>query len=352
MLLNNNEYLQVAKDIKLHIRAARQRAVSQAYGELSNLYWNIGKIINEHSEWGSKFIDNLSFDIKQEFPETSGYSVRNLKYMAKFARTYPDITIVQRSVAQLPWRHNIALMEKVKDPEQREWYAKQTLENGWSRDILVLQIESDLYGRQALSDKTTNYGSRLPDPQSDLAIQTLKDPYLFDFIESKAKMREREIESQLVSNITKLLLELGTGFAYVGNQYQLVVEGEDFYIDLLFWHLKLRCFVVIELKAGEFKPEYAGKLNFYVSAVDDLLKGERDNPTIGILLCRDKRGLIAEYALKDIDKPIGVSEYKLLNTLPKEYESLLPTAEDIMSRIDMDEIDEEGANDHLGSAED
>jgi predicted nuclease of restriction endonuclease-like (RecB) superfamily len=336
MLLNNNEYLQVVADIKSRIYGARQRALSHAYSELSNLYWNIGTTINEHSGWGSKFIDNLSFDIKQEFPDATGYSVRNLKYMAKFARTYPNIEIVQRSVAQLPWRHNIALIEKLKDSSQREWYAEQTIENGWSRDILVVQIESDLYGRQALKGKTTNYESRLPDPQSDLAIQTLKDPYLFDFIERRAEMRERDIESQMVSNITKLLLELGAGFAFIGNQYHLEVEGEDFYIDLLFWHTKLRCFVVIELKAGEFKPEYAGKLNFYVSAVDDILKTDADNPTIGILLCRNKKGLIAEYALKDIEKPIGVSEYKLLDRLPEEYESLLPTAEDIMSRIGTD----------------
>jgi predicted nuclease of restriction endonuclease-like (RecB) superfamily len=224
-------------------------------------------------------------------------------------------------------------MDKLEDNTQREWYAKKSLENGWSSNILEIQIETNLYKRQALASKTTNFKDRLPVPQSELAQQTLKDPYIFDFIESREGMVEREIEDELVGHITKFLLELGTGFAFLGRQYHLEVEGEDFYIDLLFYNTKLRCYVVIELKANEFKPEYAGKLNFYVSAVDGMLKSEADNPTVGILLCKKKKKLIVEYTLKDIDKPISVNEYKLFDKLPKEYKNILPTAKDIEKRI-------------------
>jgi predicted nuclease of restriction endonuclease-like (RecB) superfamily len=266
-----------------------------------------------------------------------------MKYMAKFSATYPDIEIVQRALHNLPWRHNIVIMDKVKDSIQREWYIAQTIENGWSRDVLIHQIESGLFQRQISARKTTNFTQLLPEPHGELARQTLKDPYIFDFITAKEKNIEREVENELVRNISKLLLELGTGFAFVGNQYHLEVEGEDFYIDLLFYHLELRCFVVIELKTGDFKPEYAGKLNFYLSAVDDLLKKEHDNPSIGILLCKNKKGMIAEYSLKDMTKPIGVSEYRLLKTLPHEYEEILPSVEDIRTRIKLDlDIDEEG----------
>lgn len=227
----------------------------------------------------------------------------------------------------------MALMDKVKDKEPYIWYAAKTVENGWSRNILVHQIEYRLYERQAVAAKITNFDKRLPSPQNELAKQTLKDPYIFDFIDYSKKMVEREIEGELVKNIAKLLLELGTGFAFVGNQYHIEVENEDFYIDLLFYNLKLRCYVVIELKNGDFKPEYAGKLNFYISAIDDLLKTTRDHPTIGILLCKNKKGMIAEYALRDIEKPIGVSEYNLLDTLPEAYENVLPSVEDIERRI-------------------
>ena len=331
--MNNEEYLKVINDIKLKIRAAQHKAVLSANSELITLYWNIGKIINEHSIWGNKFITNLAFDIKLDFPNATGYSARNLKYMSKFAKLFPDIKIVQAPLAQITWYHNIALMDKVKGTESYLWYAAQTIENGWSRNILVHQIEYKLYERQAISGKTTNYRKRLPKPQNELAEQTLKDPYIFDFIEFRKNMAERQIEDELVKNITKLLLELGTGFAFIGNQYHLEIENEDFFIDLLFYNLKLRCYVVIELKVGDFKPEYAGKLNFYISAIDDLLKTTQDNPTIGILLCKNKKGMIAEYALKDIEKPIGVSEYKLLTALPKKYKNVLPSAKDIEKRI-------------------
>jgi len=333
MLINNNEYLSVVSDIKARIKNAQHRVMLSANSELVALYWSIGKVINENSAWGNKFVDNLARDIKHDFPSVTGYSVRNLKYMAKFAKTYDDFEFVQRTVAQIPWRHNIALLDKVKDSGQRIWYTQKVIENGWSRDWLVTQIEYQLYERQAVSDKTSNFNQRLELPQSELAEQALKDPYIFDFIQYRECMIEREIEAELVKNVTKLLLELGTGFSFMGNQYHIEVEGEDFYIDLMFYNLKLRCYVVIELKTGDFKPEYAGKLNFYISAVDDLMKTDVDNPTIGLLFCKNKRGMIAEYSLRDIEKPIGVSEYKLFKNLPKEYENILPTAEDIEKRI-------------------
>jgi predicted nuclease of restriction endonuclease-like (RecB) superfamily len=340
MLINNDNYISIVSDIKARIKKAQYRAVLAANSELITLYWNIGVIINENSVWGNKFVDNLARDIKLEFPKSTGYSVRNLKYMAKFAKLFPELEIVQATLAQLTWYHNMALMDKVKDTQALLWYAGQTIENGWSRDWLVTQIEYQLYERQALADKVSNFSKRLESPQSELAEQTMKDPYMFDFIQYRKDMMEREIEAELVSNITKLLLELGTGFAFMGNQYHIEVEKEDFYMDMLFYNLKLRCYVVIELKAGDFKPEFAGKLNFYISAVDDLLKTEQDNPTIGLLLCRNKRGAIAEYSLRDIEKPIGVSEYKLFKNLPKEYENILPSAEDIEKRIGLIPDDE------------
>jgi len=341
MLINDNNYISVVNDIKAQIKKAQYKAVLAANSELITLYWNIGVIINANSVWGNKFIDNLARDIKLDFPNATGYSVRNLKYMAKFAKTFPDFEIVQATLAQLTWYHNMALMDKVKDVKAQLWYAKQTVENGWTRDWLVEEISDNLYERQVLADKVSNFEQRLDSPQSKLAEQTMKDPYIFDFVLYRKGMAEREIEDELVKNVTKLLLELGTGFAFLGNQYRIEVEDEDFYMDMLFYNLKLRCYVVIELKKDNFKPEYAGKLNFYISAVDDLLKTELDNPTIGLLLCQNKRGAIAEYALRDIEKPIGVGEYQLLKNLPKEYENILPSAEDIEKRIGLITDDED-----------
>ena len=297
------------------------------------LYYNIGRVINEHKSWGNKFIDNLAADIKLSFPSATGYSVRNLKYMAKFAAIYPDFEFVQQVVAQIPWGHNVVLMDKISDDTVRKWYIEQSIEHGWSRNVLVHQIESGLYERQVIADKISNFENRLASPQSELAVQTMKDPYVFDFIPFKEDMVERDIEQALVQDITKLLLELGTGFAFLGNQYHINVGGDDFYIDLLFYNLNLRCYVVIELKTGEFKPEYAGQLNFYLSAVDGILKKETDNPSIGLLLCKSKNDLVAEYALKDMSKPIGVSEYKITSSLPEDLEKQLPSVEDIQKRI-------------------
>lgn len=333
MLMNSNEYLATIEQVKQEIKAAQYKAAVHVNTELIMLYHSIGCVINAHKSWGNKFIENLAQDINLEFPQSTGYSVRNLKYMAKFAATYPDAEFVQQVVAQIPWGHNVVLLDKVADAEERNWYIDACRKNGWSRNVLVHQIESGLYQRQALAEKISNFERRLPSPQSELAVQTMKDPYIFDFIPFKEDMVERDIERALVQDVTKLLLELGTGFAFLGNQYHLNVGGDDFYIDLLFYNLNLRCYVVIELKTGEFKPEYAGQLNFYLSAVDGILKKDADNPSIGLLLCKSKNDLVAEYSLKDMSKPIGVSEYKITSTLPEELERELPSVEDLQKRI-------------------
>ena len=333
VLMNSSEYISIVEKIKSEITSAQYRAAVHVNADMLLLYYDIGCVINEHKTWGNKFIDNLASDIRMAFPESKGYSVRNLKYMAKFAETYPVREFVQQVVAQIPWGHNVVLLDKVSDAKEREWYIKKSAKNGWSRNVLVHQIESGLYQRQVLVDKVSNFESRLPSPQSELAAQTMKDPYVFDFIPFREEMLERDIEQALVRDITKLLLELGTGFAFLGNQYHLNVGGDDFYIDLLFYNLNLRCYVVIELKAGDFKPEYAGQLNFYLSAVDEILKKEEDNPSIGLLLCKSKNNLVAEYSLKDISKPIGVSEYKVTGSLPDALEEQLPSVEDILKRI-------------------
>ncbi|MGN0587976.1 MAG: YhcG family protein [Ruminiclostridium sp.] len=332
MLINNNEYLDIVETIKLEIKSAQYKAAVSVNRELIMLYYNIGRIINEHKTWGNKFIENLAADIRISFPDTKGYSTRNLKYMAKFAAEYTE-EIVQEALAQITWYHNITLMDKIHDIDKRLWYAHKIAENGWSRNVLVHQIESGLYERQATVDIITNFEGRLPAPQSELAVQTMKDPYVFDFIPFREDMVERDIEEALIKDVTKLLLELGTGFAFLGNQYRLNVGGDDFYIDLLFYNLNLRCYVVIELKTGEFKPEFAGQLNFYLSAVDGILKRDEDNPSIGLLLCKSKNNLVAEYALKDMSKPMGVSEYTITKSLPEELEKQLPSVEDIESRI-------------------
>lgn len=333
MLMNNKEYFETIESIKNEIKSAQYKAAVSVNRELIMLYYNIGKVINAHKTWGSKFIDNLAADIKLSFPNTTGYSARNLKYMAKFAAMFEDAEIVQAVLAQLTWYHNMALMDKTQDTEQYVWYAQESIKNGWSRNVLVHQIESGLYERQAIAEKISNFENRLASPQSELAVQTMKDPYIFDFIPFKEDMVERDIEQALVKDITKLLLELGTGFAFLGNQYHLNVGGDDFYVDLLFYNLNLRCYIVIELKTGEFKPEYAGQLNFYLSAVDGMLKKDDDNSSIGLLLCKSKNALVAEYALKDMSKPIGVSEYKITNSLPEGLSRQLPSVEDIQKRI-------------------
>lgn len=333
MLINTNEYIQILENIKSEIRTAQYKATVSVNTELILLYYSIGKSINAHKSWGNKFIESLASDIRIAFPGSTGYSIRNLKYMSKFALEYPDFVFVQTVSAQIPWSHNIAIMDKVKSQEQREWYIRKTKENGWSHSVLIHQIENSLYERQVLANKVSNYESLLPSAQSELAVQTMKDPYIFDFISFKEDILERDIEKALVKNVTKLLLELGTGFAFVGNQYHLSVGGDDFYVDLLFYNINLKCYVVVELKTGDFKPEYAGQLNFYLSAVDEILKKDEDNPSIGLLLCKSKNNIVAEYALRDMSKPIGISEYKLTGSLPGNLKSQLPSIEDIIKRV-------------------
>lgn len=333
------KYKQIFENIKQEVLKSQYKAMQIVNKELIFMYWHIGKIIGDNSKWGNKFIDSLSIDLKLEFPKVTGFSVRNLKYMKKIAEEYPDFEFVQQVVAQIPWGHNIILMDKVKNIEEREWYIKQSIINGWSRSLLTMQIESKLYERQVVAEKVTNFPATLPDIQSDLAIQTMKDPYLFDFISLKGKVKEIEIEKAMIDKIKDVLIELGKGFAFVGEQYKITVSEKDYYIDLLFYHLKLKCYVVVELKAREFEPTDAGQLNFYLSAIDDLVKDKTDNATIGLLLCKNKDNFTAEYALRNISSPIGVSEYKLLEDIPEYLKSQLPKVEEIELHIrDIEEI--------------
>lgn len=295
------------------------------------MYWLIGNELVERSEWGNKFIETLSRDIRAAFPGIKGFSVRSLKYMAKFAREVDSELC--NSYCTIPWGHVVKLLDKTNPGERREWYRQAIIENGWSQIMLDHQIDLQLYERQQLAGKVTNFSRTLPAPESELAQQALKDPYVFDFITTRQGYQEHEIEQRMVENVTKTLLELGTGFAFMGRQYHLAVGGEDFYIDLLFYNVMLHSYIVVELKNTAFKPEYTGKLTFYVSAVDGELRGEGDNPTIGLLLCKEKNDVVAEYTLKDVNRPIGVSEYRLDDVLPGDFAKYLPSPEDLQSRI-------------------
>jgi predicted nuclease of restriction endonuclease-like (RecB) superfamily len=332
----STEYQELLISLKQRIRTSQIRAVLAVNRELILLYWQIGREIllrQSQQGWGAKVIERLSQDLQAEFPELKGLSSRNLKYMRAFAAAYPEDEFVQQLVAQIPWGHNVVLLDRVKDSNARLWYAQQVTTNGWSRNILSIQIESQLYQRQGQA--VTNFETTLPPDRSDLARATLKDPYVLDFLCLGMEAQERELENALVQHIEKFLLELGAGFAFVGKQFPLEVGGQDFRLDLLFYHLKLRCYVVIELKVDEFKPEYAGKLNFYLSAVDDLLRHPSDEPTIGILLCRSKNGVVAEYALRDINKPMGVAEWTqaLTKSLPDPLMSKLPSIEELEAEL-------------------
>ncbi len=327
-------YVKLLEDLKARIRSAQTRAGLAVNRELVLLYWDVGcRILSQQKVhgWGAKVVERLARDLRSAFPNMKGFSRANLLYMRAFAESYPDASIVQQVAGQIPWFHNCVLLDKVKNQSEREWYIRQTIAHGWSRNVLVHQIESGLYRRQGKA--ITNFDSTLPAPQSELARQILKDPYVFDFLGIGEEAKERDLEKALLEQIRSFLLELGVGFAFVGSQYHLEVGGEDFYIDLLFYHLRLRCFVVIELKVGEFQPEYAGKMNFYLSAVDDLLRHKDDHPSIGIILCKAKNKVIAEYALRDTRKPIGVSGYKLTETLPKSLKGELPSIEELETSL-------------------
>lgn len=340
-----SKYKEIFESIRQEILKSQYKAMQAVNTEMIYMYWNIGKIILDNAEWGNKFIENLSIDLKTEFPKIQGFSSRNLRNMRNFYREYPNVEILQTLSAKLPWSHNVLLISKIKDMEIRKWYMKETIKNGWSHDVLADQIKYKLYERQAIAEKVTNFENTLPDIQSDLVLQTMKDPYIFDFITLKGQVKEKQIEDAMIEKIKNVLIELGNGFAFVGNQYKITVSDIDYFIDLLFYHLELRCYVVVELKARKFKPTDAGQLNFYLSAIDDMLRKDGDNPTIGILLCREKDKLTAEYALKDINKPVGVSEYKLLQDIPEYLQSQLPKAEDIELHIkDIDEIENDTNN--------
>lgn len=331
MLANNDDYGDAVARIKSEITESRNRVVQSANTELIRLYWKVGRVIDDKAIWGDKLLDTLSRDIRMAFPGIKGFSVRSMKYMVKFAREVNDQLC--SSCCTIPWGHTMYLLDKTKPGAEREWYVQATIENGWSRAVLVHQIETKLYERQMLAGKVSNFERTLPPPESELAQQVLKDPYIFDFITARQGAVEREVEDRMMENLTRLLLELGTGFAFVGRQYHLAVGEQDFYIDLLFYNIRLRSYVVVELKNAAFKPEFAGKLNFYLSAVDDLLRTEHDNHSIGLLLCKTKDNVVAEYALRDINKPMGVSEYRLAEVLPEDFADLLPSPEDIEKRL-------------------
>ena len=324
------DYAAWLAELKTRIHCAQQRASLAVNRELVLLYWQIGQDIvarQGREGWGSKVIERLAQDLRNAFPDMKGFSPRNLKYMRSFAIAWPDAEFVQAVLAQLPWYHQLALLDKLKTENERRWYAAKALEHNWSRNILVMQIETRLRERSGMA--LSNFAAHLPAPQSDLARESLKDPYRLDFLGLSAESQERTIEEAIVNHITQFLIELGAGFAYVGRQVLLEVGGDEFFLDLLFYHLKLRCYVVIELKAGPFKPEHTGQLSFYLSAVDAQMKSEHDNPSIGLLLCKSKNKVVAEYALRDVNKPIGVAEYQLIESLPAELQTSLPSIEAI-----------------------
>jgi len=325
--LFSENYDDFLRSVKHRIRSAQAKAVLSVNQELTLLYWQIGGEVlqrQQKNQWGTQVIERLARDLRREFPDMKGFSPRNLAYMKAFAEAYPDERFLQQLAAKIPWFHNCTLLEKVKDPERRLWYIQQTIQNGWSRSALVNQIDGSLYER--LGAAQTNFGQTIPQPQSDLAQEMLKNPYNFDFLSLGEKSLERDLEHALVDHIRDFLLELGVGFAFIGSQFILQVSGREYRLDLLFYHYKLHCFVVIDLKTVEFEPEFSGKMNFYVSAVDDLLKSPEDNPSIGIILCKTQDHTIVEYALRDMNKPIGVSTYQLRDALPDKLKGSLPTA--------------------------
>jgi predicted nuclease of restriction endonuclease-like (RecB) superfamily len=322
-------------DLKTRIYSAQQRAVHAVNTELLQLYWQIGReILTRQAEqgWGTKVVERLAHDLRTEFPEMSGFSRSNLLYMRMFAAAWTEEAIVQQAVGQLPWGHNLVLLTKLKEAEARLGYAEAAVRHGWSRNVLAMQIETRLLDRQGAA--TTNFDRALPLPQSDLARESLKDPYRFDFLGLGEEAHERDIENALIRHVTEFLLELGAGFAYVGRQVQLEVGEEDFFVDLLFYHLKLRCYVVIELKAGKFKPEHIGQLGFYMTAVDANIRAGADGPTIGLLLCKSRDKVVAEYALRDTTRPLGIAEYQLAESLPEPLQTSLPTIEQLERELE------------------
>ncbi len=329
-----SDYPAFLTQLKQHIRDTQVRAALAVNSALVQLYWHIGHEVLQRQEqqgWGAKIVDQVAHDLRNEFPELTGFSPRNIKYMRAFAKAWPDAAIVQQAAAQIPWFHNCILLDKVKDPAERAWYVRQTIENGWSRNVLAAQVESGLYQRQGRA--VSNFARTLPAPQSELAQQILKDPYTFDFLSLGPQAQERDLERGLLDHVKSFLLELGKGFALVGSQHHLEVGGQDYYLDLLFYHLKLRCFVIIDLKMGDFKPEDSGKMNFYLAAADDLLRHPTDQPTIGLVLCKTQNRVVSEYALHGLSHPIGVAEWQLTRALPAELRRNLPSPAELEAAL-------------------
>jgi predicted nuclease of restriction endonuclease-like (RecB) superfamily len=327
-------YQDLLQDLKVRIQDARLRASFAVSRELILLYWSIGETILSRQDaegWGTKVIDRLAHDLQTEFPGAEGFSARSLKYMRAFAEAWPDRQIVQQVAALLPWGHHMVLLDRLKNPLLREWYLRAAVEYGWSRNVMVLQIKSGLHDREGKA--LTNFKRALPPPDSELAEQILKDPYNFDFLTVSKQAHERDIERGLLAHLRDLLLELGRGFAFVGSQVPLTVGDETFYLDLLFYHLRLHCYFVIELKTGKFKPEWAGKLNFYLAAVNGTMRTAVDGPSIGILLCESKNGPIVEFALETANQPIGVSTYQVTRKLPVPMQHELPSIEDLQEVV-------------------
>lgn len=332
----DKSFKEICDGIKKDVKDTQLEIMINANTNLVNLYYRIGKALEENSKWGNKFIDNVAFELKNTFPTLKGFSVRNLKYMKAFYNEYKDGSEFVQLVAQLPWKHNITLMQKVKDKNIRKWYMEKCLEEGWSNDILVYQIDTDLYKRQVENVKHNNFNLTLKE-NSDLANNIMKEPYVFDLIELTEDYKEREFENKMIERLKNVLLELGSGFSFVGNQYKITVDDEDFYIDLLFYHIKLKCYIAVELKVGKFKPEFGSKMGFYLTALDEQVKDDNDNPSIGIILCSSKSNKIVDYTLKYINKPVGVSEYKIFNELPNNLLKDFPTEDELNIFMDLDE---------------
>jgi len=353
------DYPVLLADVKQRIRLARARAIMAVNAELNALYWEVGSVIADRQQregWGAGVIPRLARDLRNEFPEEKGLSARNIGRMLAFHREYPYLEVLPQAVAKMedppmpletspqpvaeiptelllavPWGHHDLLRTKIKDLPTRAWYMQVSVENGWSRAVLLAQIQNGAHERTGKA--ASNFTLRIPPPNSDLVQQALKDPYIFDFLTLDDNFRERELELGLIAHLEKFLIELGQGFAFVGRQYHLDFQDRDFYLDLLFYHLRLRRYVVIEIKRGEFKPEYAGKVNFYCNVVDDMLRHEGDEPTIGLILCQEPDRVFAEYTLRGVETPIGVSGYELTRTLPTEMESTMPTIEQIEAEL-------------------
>ncbi len=330
----DKSFQEITSNIKNAITKTQLEIMTDANKKLVNLYYNIGKTLEENSSWGNKFIDNVAMELKLSFSNLKGFSVRNLKYMKTFYNEYKDDEEFVQLVAQLPWKHNITLMQKVKDKEIRKWYMNRCLEDGWSDSILIYQIDTNLYDRQVSAIKHNNFKLTLKQ-NSDLANNIMKEPYVFDLIELTDDYKEKELENKMLDRLKNILLELGSGFSFVGNQYKITIDHQDFHIDLLFYHIKLKCYIAVELKVVEFKPEFASKMGFYLTALDEEIKDENDNPSIGIILCQTKSNKIVDYTLKYINKPVGVSEYKIFEQLSKEIQNKLPTEEELNLHIDI-----------------